>query len=91
MLLPPPLGPTSATVSPGRELEVDRVEHGPVRGRVRERDALEPHGRVARARRRDAAGADGRRARSTRSSSRSATARPSALAWYCAARFRSGR
>ena len=46
MLLPAPLAPTSATVSPGRELEVEPVEHEPGPRRVGERDALEPHRRV---------------------------------------------
>ena len=54
VLLPPPLGPTSATVSPGGELEVDADSStAPAARRVRERDALEPDRRVARARRRD--------------------------------------
>ena len=83
-------GPTSATVSPGSSSRSSPVEHRRRPRGVGEGDALEPHGRVARARRPRA-----RRPRplgsSARSSRRSPTARPSALAWYCAARFRSGR
>ena len=75
VLLPAPLAPTSATVSPGRELEVDAVEHERRPRRVGERDALE-------AARRRAPGSAATRAppaptaggASSRSSIRSATA-----------------
>ena len=52
VLLPPPLAPTSATVSPGLELEVDGLEHGDSAGPGRRTTTrLEPDRRVARARR----------------------------------------
>ena len=48
MLLPAPLAPTSATVSPGSELEVERVEDEAGSRGVGERDPLEANGRVRR-------------------------------------------
>ncbi len=91
VLLPPPLGPTSATVSPGGDLErdVDERRRRPVG--IRERDGLEPDRRLA-----DRLGGTVEPdATSTgcsiSSSSLSATAAPSALAWNPAARLRSGR
>ena len=41
VVLPEPVAPTRATVSPGRDVEVDAVEHRPVGARVGEADALE--------------------------------------------------
>ena len=93
VLLPAPLSPTSATVSPGRELEVEPVEHErrAAPGR-RTTTLLEPHAAPprgsARRRRRPRAAAAGA---SSSASIRSATARPSALAWYSAPSRRSGR
>ncbi len=76
----------------GRELEVDAVEHRAAVGRVGERDALEPDGAVARARR-GASRSPARPPAAPRAgrAAAPATAMPSALAWNCAPRLRSGR
>ena len=71
------------------ELEVEVGDHRRGRG-VREGDALEPHG-ASRGLGGVAAPTGRPSSSSARSSRRSPTARPSALAWYWAARFRSGR
>ena len=44
VLLPAPLSPTSATVSPGAQLEVEPVEDAARARRIGEDDALQPHG-----------------------------------------------
>ena len=55
MLLPLPLAPTSATVSPGASSRSTRFEHAPLPGGIAERDAFQTHRHQAGARRRGAA------------------------------------
>ena len=90
VVLPLPVGPTSATVSPGASSTSTASSTSPSRaGYANETFSSRTGaslGRGGRASPRAAAGPSSRR-----SSRRVATARPSALAWYCAARFRSGR
>ena len=77
VLLPPPLGPTSATDSPGSSSRSTPSSTTAARARgIRERHRFEPYGGLARARR-DRRPPGGRRLRSsTRSSSRSADRAP---------------
>ena len=90
MLFPLPLGPTRATVSPGASSRSTPVEDGAEAGGVGERDRLQPDRDNTGIGRPEAARRDLRRLLQQVEET-SATARPSALAWYCAARLRSGR
>ena len=91
VLLPAPLSPTSATVSPGASSRSKPVEHQPRARGVGERHALEPDGCVRRARRQPGPPGRHRAGASSSANIRSATASPSALAWYSAPSRRNGR
>ena len=79
MVLPPPDGPTRATISPRRGLQGQVVQHRRLVA-VGEGDVLQPHGRLAGRQRRGAAARRGSRgSMSSVANSRRAAVRPSAI------------